>query len=240
MKKLLTLAMAIAVLSGCAATRPQARVAVYDFGLQRLATPSDASNASSNKRLQASLLVTEASAPVSLDSTGIHYRLAYHDLAQSYTYGNSRWAAAPAILLTQRIRSRLSGISEDGVVSAADGALTDYTLRLEIEEFAQVFDTSAESRAVVRLRASLIERPTRLVLAHRTFGVEQTAPTPNAAGAVHALTNASDKLIGDLIDWIVEELPGERKDTYLRDGIFSTGNRGNSFAFLELLLPGSR
>ena len=224
MKKFLALAIAIAVLSGCAATRPQARVTVYDFGLQRLAAPSDGSNASSNKGLQASLLVTEASAPVSLDSTAIHYRLAYHDLAQSYTYGSSRWAAAPAILLTQRIRSRLSGISENGVVSAADGALTDYTLKLEIEEFAQVFDTSAESRAVVRLRASLIERPTRLVMAQRTFGVEQAAPTPNAAGAVHALTKASDKLIGDLIDWIVEELTGERKNTYLRDEIFSTGN----------------
>jgi cholesterol transport system auxiliary component len=224
MKKLLALAMAIAVLSGCAATRPQARVAVYDFGLQGLATPADESNASSNKRLQASLLVTDASAPVSLDSTAIHYRLAYQDLARSYTYGGSRWAATPALLLTQQIRSRLSGISEDGVVSATDGALTNYTLRLDIEEFAQVFDTSAESRAVVRLRASLIERPTRLVMAQRSFRVEQPAPTPNAAGAVHALTKASDKLIGELIDWIVEELPGERKDTYLRDGIFSTDN----------------
>ncbi|MEO6824040.1 MAG: hypothetical protein ABI167_04810 [Nitrosospira sp.] len=38
-------------------------------------------------------------------------------------------------------------------------------LRLELEEFTQVFDTADRSRPVVRLRASLIKRSTRLLLA---------------------------------------------------------------------------
>ena len=203
----------IMLLAGCAAPRTQTPAAVYDFGLQRLAV-SNAADAYSQPRLPASLLVM-ATSPVWLDNPAIQYRLAYQDLAQSYAYANNRWAAAPATLLAQRIKNRLAAVSNDGVVSVNDGIRADYTLRLELEEFTQIFDTTAQSRAVVRLRASLIERSTRVLLAQRSFDVEQAAPTANAAGAVHALTDASDKLIGILIDWLSTELPGEKKDPSL-------------------------
>ena len=209
MKKFLVLA--ILTLAGCATARTQTPAAIYDFGQQRLATVSD-SEAPGNGRLTASLLVADVAAPAWLDSTAIHYRLAYHDLAQSYAYASNRWAASPAVLLTQRIRSRIAGISDEGVVSAADGARTDYTLRLELEEFTQVFDTIDQSRAVIKLRASLIETRSRSVLAQRIFDIERTAPTANAAGAVRALTEAGDKLIGNLIAWLTEELAEEKKE----------------------------
>lgn len=201
------------MLAGCAAPRTQTTPAIYDFGLQRLAV-SSAADAYSQPRLSASLLVMAAS-PVWLDNPAIQYRLAYQDLAQSYIYANNRWAAAPATLLTQRIKSRLAAVSNDGVVGANDGVGADYTLRLELEEFTQIFDTTDQSRAVVRLRASLIERSTRMLLAQRSFNVEQAAATANAIGAVHALTDASDKLIGILIDWLSAELPGGKKDPSL-------------------------
>jgi cholesterol transport system auxiliary component len=209
MKKFLVLA--ILTLAGCVTARTQIPAAVYDFGQQRLATASD-SEAPGNGRLKASLLVADATAPAWLDSTAIHYRLAYHDLAQSYAYASNRWAASPAVLLTQRIRSRIAGISDEGVVSAADGARTDYTLRLELEEFTQVFDTIDRSRAIVKLRASLIETGSRSLLAQRSFDIERTAPTANAAGAVRALTEAGDKLIGNLIAWLTEELAEEKTE----------------------------
>lgn len=207
------LVLAIMVLAGCAAPRAQRPVSIYDFGLQWLATASEAGEASSNKRLQASLLVADATAPVWLDTTTIHYRLAYHDPAQLHVYGSNRWAATPAVLLSQRIRSRIARINDEGVMSAVDGARTDYTLRLELEEFTQVFETTDQSRAIVKLRASLIERGTRLLMAQRSFHIEQPAVEPNAAGGVRALTEASDKLIGNLIDWLVEELPEESNKT---------------------------
>ena len=203
----------IMLLAGCAAPRTQTPAAVYDFGLQRLAA-SNTADAPRQPRLSASLLVM-ATSPVWLDNPAIQYRLAYHDLAQSYAYANNRWAAAPATLLTQRIKNRLAAVSNDGVVSANDGVRADYTLRLELEEFTQIFDTTAQSRAVVRLRASLIEQSTRNLLAQRSFNVEQAAPIANAAGAVHALTDASDKLIGILIDWLSTELPEKKKDPSL-------------------------
>ncbi len=205
------LVLAVMLLAGCAAPRTQTPMAIYDFGLQRSSTASNAAGTSSHPRLSASLLVA-ATSPAWLDSLAIRYRLAYHNLAQSYAYASSRWAAAPAALLTQRIKSRIAGISNDAVVSASDNVRTDYALHLELEEFTQVFDTPDQSRAAVRLRASLIERSTRLLLAQRSFSMEQAAPAANAVGAVYALTEASDELIGNLIDWLAEELPKKKNE----------------------------
>lgn len=207
MKKFLVVAMA--ALAGCAGPRTIAPVTVYDFGLQRLSTVSEAVNASGGARLQTNLLVTDVTAPTWLDSTAINYRLAYHDLAQVHSYASNRWVASPATLLSQRVRSRIARVNENGVVSINDGAGADYVLSLELEEFTQVFDSPNNSRAVVKFRASLIERATRSIIAQRTFSVEQAAPSPDANGAVRALSGASDKLIGQLIDWLAEQLPEE-------------------------------
>lgn len=205
MRKFLFPILAIMLLAGCAITPRPTSVAIYDFGLQQ-----SSDTAPNQPRLSASLSVGVTS-PAWLDSPAIQYRLAYHDLARSYLYASSRWASAPATLFTQRIKTRIAAVSDDGVVSASDGVHANYALRLELEEFTQVFDTTDQSHAVVRLRASLIERSARLLLAQRSFSMEQLAPAANAAGAVHALTEASDKLIANLIDWLAEKLPEETK-----------------------------
>ncbi len=208
MRKFLFSALAIMLLVGCAATRTQTPVAIYDFGLQRLSDAPNAYDTSRQPRLSGSLSVAVTS-PTWLDSPAIQYRLAYHDLARSYIYASNRWAAGPATLLTQRIKTRIAAGSNGGVVTASDGVQANYVLRLDLEEFTQVFNTTDQSHALVRMRASLIDRGTRLLLAQRSFSMEHAAPTPNAAGAVHALTEASDKLIDNLIDWLAEKLPEE-------------------------------
>ncbi|SFH22141.1 cholesterol transport system auxiliary component [Nitrosospira sp. Nsp14] len=210
MKKFLV--VAAITLIGCAGPRTVAPVAVYDFGSQRFSADVNSSETAERLRLPASLLVAEATAPAWLESTAIQYRLAYDDLAQSHAYASHRWAASPATLLTQRIRNRIARASQGAVVSTADGARTDHMLRLELGEFTQVFDTPDQSRVVVRFRASLIDRATRSVLAQRSFSMEQPAPSPNAKGAVHGLTNLSDKLIADLIGWLAREI-GEKGGT---------------------------
>jgi cholesterol transport system auxiliary component len=213
MKKLLFLA--ILGIAGCAIPKAQTAVATYDFGFQRLAesaVPED-SGASAYPRLRASLLVPDIVTPVWLDSTAIQYRLAYDDIARAHAYAANRWASTPGSLLVQRIRNRIAAVNDGAVVNAIEGARTDYTLRLELEEFTQVFDTEESSRVVVKFRASLIDRGTRIVMSQRSFSMEQAAPSANAPGAVHALTDASDKAIGNLIAWLVEELSEEKKNT---------------------------
>ncbi len=192
-------------LAGCT-IMPQAKtpVSVYDFGLQQVSSTYNTSN--QQQQLWTSLLLEEATSPVWLDSKAIQYRLAYLDPTQSYNYANNRWAAAPATLLTHRIRNRIAAVTNDKIVSTSEGTRADFTLRLELEEFSQVFDAVDKSHVVIRLRASLIHRSSRSIRAQRNFSMEQATPTANAAGAVQALTESSDKLIENLIDWLAEEL----------------------------------
>ncbi|MEE8287841.1 MAG: ABC-type transport auxiliary lipoprotein family protein [Nitrosomonadaceae bacterium] len=198
-------------LAGCTIT-PQAQtpVAVYDFGLQQVTSTYDTS--SQQRQLWTSLLIAEATSPVWLDSQAIQYRLAYRDPTQLYNYANNRWAASPATLLTHRIRNRIAAVTNDKVISTSDSARTDFRLHLELEEFSQVFDAVDKSHVVIRLRASLVRRSSRSLQAQRNFSIKQAAPTANAAGAVQALTESSDKLTEDLIDWLAEELANKEKN----------------------------
>ena len=210
MKKLYILLIICLTGTGCTIV-PQARtpVSIYDFGIQQ--DSKTQSIPTQQQELWSSLLISEAKSPVWLNSQSIQYRLAYLDPTQSYTYANSRWAAAPATLLTHRIRNHISAVTNDKVISTSDGTRTDFMLRLELEEFSQVFDTVDTSHVVIKLRASLVHRSSRLLKAQRDFNIEQATPTANAAGAVQALTKASNQLTENLIAWLVEELRTEKK-----------------------------
>lgn len=189
--------LCLPLLAGCAIA-PQARApaAAYDFGLAR--------PAAKDTRIRAILLVPDIAAPSWLDTPGILYRLAYHDPTRPQAYANSRWIAPPAALLTLRLRSRIANAG--GIVTAADGARAHYLLRTELEEFSQVFDSMEQSRAVVRLRASLVSQSGQALFAQRSFAIERAAPTPDAQGAVRSLTGTSDEIIDALLDWLAVKL----------------------------------
>ena len=188
------LLLSLAVLAGCAIA-PQSRdgIASYDFGLPR-------SDKEANPRLQHDLVVAALTAPAWMDNAGIYYRLAYQDAARPQAYARSRWVMPPAALLGQRLRASIARANTAAVFVPADGVRADYTLRLELEEFSQVFDQADKSRAVVRLRASLIRN--RGIVAQQSFGIEQAATTPNAEGGVRSLVAASDAVGNLLIDWL--------------------------------------
>ena len=192
------LLLSLALLGACA-VGPQARdgVAGYDFGLPR-------ADREASPRLQHDLLVAAPAAPAWMDNTGIYYRLAYQDASRPQAYAQSRWVMPPAALLGQSLRASIARASKAAVFTPADGARADYTLRLELEEFSQVFDTADKSRAVVRLRASLIRN--RGVVAQQGFSVERAAATPNAEGGVRALIAASDEAGNALIDWLAANM----------------------------------
>lgn len=191
--------LCLPLLAGCAiAPQVKAPAAAYDFGLARPAAKDNPA------RIRAVLLVPDMAAPSWLDTPGILYRLAYHDPARPQAYANSRWIAPPAALLTLRLRSRIANAG--GIVTAADGARAHYLLRTELEEFSQVFDSMEKSRAVVRLRASLLSQSGQALFAQRSFAAERAAPTPDAQGAVRSLTGTSDEIIDALLDWLAAKL----------------------------------
>ena len=194
--KVAGLALALAC-AGCSFTpAPTPPVAQFDFG------PVPAGNPT--QTLRHPLVIYDVSAPAWLDSPSIYYRLAYEDAARPQAYADSRWVASPAELIATRLRGRLAASGKGGIVHPADGARASYALRVELNEFTQVFDAPGQSRAVVRMRASVLG--SRALIAQKNFNVERSVGTPDAEGGVRALIAASDEALDQLVAWTVANL----------------------------------
>ncbi len=204
MKNIITVLLALTL--GACSLGPEKRdaAATYDLG----ALPVSAAG---GPRIRASLLVHAVVAPSWLESYSIVYRLNYQDAARQLTYANSRWAAPAAALLTQRLRAQLAAASDGGILSVADSARAEYALRVELEDFSQVFDSADASRAVIVARASIVNVTRRTLHAQKTFTVVKPAAGANAEGGVRALTAASGELIDAVVAWTAASLAQDRK-----------------------------
>lgn len=154
--------------------------------------------------LRQALLVHDVSAPSWLDSPLIHYRLTYQDATRPQAYADSRWVMSPAQLFTNRLRGRLVASGGGGIIQPGDDARAKYALRVDLEEFIQVFDAPGKSRVFVHVRASVMGN--RSLIAQRSFSVERPARTPDAQGGVRALIGASDEAVDQLIGWTAGNL----------------------------------
>ena len=193
-------AVAAAGLAGCTlGPMPRETPAQYDLG------PLPAYERS-NPSLSRVLLVPDVSAPSVLEEQGIVYRLEYDEPTRVRTYAQSRWTAPAAVLLSQRLRGRFAAATQRGVVTGDDGARAEFMLRVDLEEFGQVFTAPGVSRVLVRARASLVDLEAHRLTAQRAFSIERPAPSPDAQGAVSALSAASDELIERLVEWTSEQL----------------------------------
>ena len=173
------------LLAGCAASSRNASLPeVYDFGLP-LARVAVGNRWSS--------VAFEVSASPWLDSRDIEYRLLYENPLKLRSYSASRWAAAPRLLLAQHLRQQLG-------LAGAGGPAT-CLLRLELQEFSQVFATPSRSRATLLGRVSVVDGRRQLV-GERPVAIEQPAPTADARGGVVALVAASDDLGQQLAAWL--------------------------------------
>ena len=206
MTKIFLLLAAIYLLEGCAFSHKTQSIAMYDLGM-----PSSQTQPAQPVQMQKkSLLIADTTAPVWLDNKSIHYRLLYLNPSQSHSYANSRWIATPAALFAQQLRNRIAANAQEQVIKDSSIAMVDYVLHTELEEFTQLFDSAADSRIVTGLRASLIERNTRKLLAQRNFYITATAPSADATGAVSAFSAASNQLLDELINWLAAALPRNR------------------------------
>ena len=184
-----------AMLAACTLERPDSAVPTsYDLG-----PPSAFMR--SNPAIGGTVLVAPVRTPAWLDETGIVYRLLYEDSARTQFYAMSKWAAEPGALVTDRLRARLAAVSE-GFVTPGYAARSDYTLRVELDDFSQHFDAPDRSRVVLRARTTLLDTDDRKVIAQRVFAVERNA-APNAPGAVKALAETTDVFLEDLVKWVI-------------------------------------
>jgi cholesterol transport system auxiliary component len=155
--------------------------AVYDLGLPAVRQPVVSGGPA---------LAVEVRAPYWLDSLGIHYRLAYAEPGRLRDYAQARWAAPPATLVQQRLVQQL-GLTPLGQGGA--GCL----LRIELDEFSQVFATPQDSRGVLQARLAILDR-NRNRLAEQAVNIEKTAPSPDSRGGLTALSAAVAQLGGDI------------------------------------------
>lgn len=192
------------LLGGCGA--PAQRLAVYDFG------PGATQLAPTNRVAPLPpLLLAEVEAASALDGTAVLYRLLYADARQLRPYAQAHWSMPPAQLLRQRLRELLG--QRRSVLGATDAVPPGtLTLRLELEEFSQLFSSAQDSAGLVRVRATLGRSgsPAR-TLAQTSFVLQQATATADAAGGVAALALSTDALGGQLDQWlqqVVATAPG--------------------------------
>lgn len=189
-------------LTACGTTAQ--RVAVYDFGPGTLLPES-----SKHQVNLAPVLLVDVEAPAALDGTAVLYRLAYADAQQLRPYAQSRWSMPPSQLLRQRLGESLG--QRRNVLSNADApAPGTLVLRLELEEFSQLFDSSHSSAGLVRVRATLGRNgsPAR-TLAQTSLVVQQPSASADSAGGVKALALATDELMRQLDQWLQQNTPAE-------------------------------
>lgn len=194
----------LALLTGCSiGGNAQSPVVNYDLG------PVNAPSAGS-KPLGKTMLVTPVASPTWLDHTTMMYRLNQADPTRPRYYSASRWSGTPAEMLTERLRARLARSVH--VVTETEGVSGDYSLRLDLEEFAQIFPQPDTSRVDIRVRATLIDTERRVVLMQKTFEALEAAP-PNAPGAVPVYAQAAGRIIDEVAIWTEQAISARQTTT---------------------------
>jgi cholesterol transport system auxiliary component len=133
--------------------------------------------------------------------------LTYSDAQQLRPYAQARWSMRPAELLRLRLREQLG--QSRTVLSPSDGLQASgpvLILRVDLDEFSQLFDASDRSVGLLRVRATLTQTGgssgTEKLLAQRSFVLQRPSPSQDAAGGVRALTAAADAVGEELDQWI--------------------------------------
>ncbi len=208
------LGFALISLAGCSALpTPPARPLLYDFGpgaaAPGAAVPA-AAPAEQRAPLPALALAEVEGVGANESTTAVHYRLAYADARQLRPYQLARWSQPPAQLVQQAMRSELGqrravlrASDALAIVPGADGSLPA-VLRVEVEEFSQVFTSPSASAAVVRLRATLTGSSVlgESLLGQRVFSAQRPAASADAAGGTRALAEASAQAVHDIAQWL--------------------------------------
>lgn len=173
------------LLTGCALTPTVPPRSVYDLG--PAAAPPQAGGTVAWR-------MADVTASPSASGEGIAYRLAFQQAQRLEHYRDSLWAAPPAELLTQRLREQLT---QPAACAGRPAAL----LTVHLDAFEQVFSSPGQSQAVLRVQATLWPAGAGTPASRQHWRLERPAATPDAAGAVQALSQSVDDWLPQLATW---------------------------------------
>ncbi len=195
--KLVTMATVLSVsvlLTACfgGATK-SVTVAQYDLG--------DVSSlgGAAKGELSLPLRSVDVHAPSWLSKASMQYRLAYADAGRRDAYTESRWAAAPGELLEVSLRRRL-GLVDGAADSAGSGA--GCRLRVELDEFVQVFDSAQQSRAMIAARLTVQAPRSDELLARKALQLSKPASSADARGGVAAFSSLATEMGNEASLWL--------------------------------------
>jgi cholesterol transport system auxiliary component len=137
---------------------------------------------------EAGVIGVEVSVPSWLAGTGMQYRLLFAEPSRRLDFAESAWTAAPAELLRQSLAIRFGA-----------GGKGRCRLHVDLDEFAQLFDSAVESRFVVEGRVAL--SADQDTLSSRRFSIVEKTGTADARGGVAAAAKAVGRLEEDLGSW---------------------------------------
>ena len=183
-----------ALLQACAGGTQAPRLN-YDFG----APFGPLSKDLNQKPITLALSIADINAPSTLESNAMLYRLHYDNQQTLRPYAQHRWSMPPAQLLTQRLKSRLAAAGGT-VVSVTDGVADLPVLKIDLDEFSQIFTAPGQSHAQITLRASLMKK--NKLLAQHYFTLDTEAASADAPGGAKAMQVAADASISAILIWL--------------------------------------
>ena len=192
-KTLMAMVLIATVLTVACSTQRVQEQALYDFGRLHALPKGTAVVA------LPPISVAEINAPGWLDTTRMVYRLAYTNDQQMRSYANSRWIMPPARLFEQRLKARIAQ-GGGAVLSQTDGVANLPLIRIDLEDFTQVFGSANASNGQVSVRVSVLRG--RSLQAQKIFVSQSAAPSQDAVGGAVALAAASDDVIADMMSWL--------------------------------------
>jgi len=177
----------------------KAEVAYFDLG------SIVAGNSPATPRAPHTLVLrgVDVVAPSWLATSAMQYRLAYTGGARRQSYGESRWVAPPAELLENILRRRTE--------TDASASISGCRLRVDLDEFIQVFDAPNQSRSLIEARLSLLGARGDSSLGRRVLSLSKAAQSPDALGGVAAFATLSSDAASEISVWLAQlakESPG--------------------------------
>lgn len=172
------------VLGGCENLgKPAQRFSQYDLGAIEPPKPA----------LAARPELIEVRAPSWLSTSAMQYRLDYRQPARREAYLESRWVSPPAEMIAHALERSLA---------AAGTRESQCRLRVEIDEFIQVFPERQTSHAELAARVLLLPARGSEPIAREMLALREPAPTPDAEGGVVAQRRAVAALADRIASWL--------------------------------------
>jgi cholesterol transport system auxiliary component len=189
--------IACLLLAGCAGNAPRTAPQIYD--LLSSAPPSAVAEPSA---LQLSIAAPRAGQM--LDSARIAVRPSAGELRY---YAAASWRdPAPRLLQDAMMRAFEDSGAFAAVGRGGDGLAGDLRLTTELRHFEAIYERpDAAPNAVVELQVTLLHGGDGRALATRRLRAEQPAADVAVPQVVHALATATDRAVGELVQWVLQQ-----------------------------------